>query len=118
MPSYQVNDDGVQKARELIDAGQYVLGSDWGDAQPSADDENDQLDRHGYDGFGQWHLAIDTAAGEQTKGRYGFVYGDFRRVHRSGLIAAKQRAAQNDHDDVEAAADGLLDHLDDSAAGG
>lgn len=44
MPSYQVNDDGVQKARELIDAGQYVLDSDWGDAQPSADDENDQLD--------------------------------------------------------------------------
>lgn len=118
MPSYRVNDDGVTKARELIDAGQYVLDSTWSDAQPSADDENDQLERHGYDGFAQWHLAIDTDAGEETKARYGFVYGDFQRVHRSGLIAAKQRAAQNDHDDVEEAADDLLARLDEVRADG
>jgi hypothetical protein len=112
MPSYRVNDAGVAKARELIDAGQYVLDSEWSDAQPDADAGNAQLERHGYDGFGQWHLAIDTDAGEQTKERYGFVYGDFVRVHRSGLIAAKQRAAQNDHDAVGAAADDLLERLD------
>jgi hypothetical protein len=112
MPSYRVNDAGVTKGRELIDAGQYVLDSESSDAQPDADAGNAQLERHGYDGFGQWHLAIDADAGEQTKERYGFVYGDFDRVHRSGLIAAKQRAAQNDHDAVEAAADDLLDRLD------
>lgn len=116
MPTYRVHDDGVDKARDLIDAGQYVLDSEWSDAQPDADAENAQLDRHGYEGFGLWHLAIDTDASEQTKGRYGFVYGDFQRVHRSGLIAAKQRAAQNDHDDVEAAADELLTRLDDVRA--
>lgn len=118
MSSYRVNDDGVAKARELIAAGQYVLDSEWGDAQPDADAENAQLDRHGYDGFGRWHLAIDTDASEETKERYGFVYGDFDRVHRSGLIAAKQRAAQNDHDAVEAAADDLLDRLDEVRADG
>ena len=32
--------------------------------------------------------------GEATKGRYKFPYGDFRTVHRDGLIAAKERAAQ------------------------
>ena len=42
----------------------------------------------------------------------GFPYGDFHRVHRSGLIAAKQRAAQRDHDDIERAADELLVLLD------
>ncbi|HSJ44786.1 MAG TPA: hypothetical protein VK923_08915 [Euzebyales bacterium] len=118
MPSYRVNDAGVTKARELIDAGQYVLDSEWSDAAPDADAGNAQLERHGYDGFGQWYLAIDTDAGQQTKERYGFIYGDFDRLHRSGLIAAKQRAAQNDHDDVEAAADDLLDRLDKVRADG
>ncbi len=118
MSKYRVNESGVAKARDLIDAGQYVLDSEWGEAQPDADAENAQLERHGYDGFGQWHLAIDTDASEQTKDRYGFVYGDFRRLHRSGLIAAKQRAAQNDHDDVEAAADDLLTRLDELRADG
>jgi hypothetical protein len=118
MPSYEVNDAGVAKARELIDAGQYLLDSEWSAAQPDADTENAQLDRHGYDGYGQWHLGINTDAGQQTKERYGFVYGDFGRVHRSGLIAAKQRAAQNDHTDVEAAADDLLDRLDQVRADG
>lgn len=116
MANYRVNDEAVTRARELIDAGQYVLDSEWSEAQPDADAENAQLERHGYDGFAQWHLAIDTDAGHETKARYGFVYGDFRRVHRSGLIAAKQRAAQNDHDDVEEAADALLSRLDDVRA--
>lgn len=101
MPTYRVNDPGVAKARELIDAEQYVLDSEWSDAQPDTDAENAQLDRHGCDGCGQWHLAIDPDAGEQTKEHYAFLYGDFDRVHRSGLIAARQRTAQNDHDDVE-----------------
>ncbi len=58
---------------------------------------------------------IDETADEETKDRYGFPYGDFRRVHRSGLIAAKQRAAQNDYADIEQAADALLSLLDEQA---
>ena len=116
MATYRINDDGVAKARELIAAGQYVLDSEWADAQPDTDAENAQIERHGYDGFGQWHLALDDDAGPDTKARYGFVYGDFRRVHRSGLSAAKQRAAQNDHDHVAAAADDLLSRLDETSA--
>ncbi|HEX6255631.1 MAG TPA: hypothetical protein VFZ70_07430 [Euzebyales bacterium] len=118
MPTYRVNDDGVTKARQLIDAGQYVLDSGWSDAQPDSAGENAQIERHGYDGFGQWHLALDDDAGRDTKEHYGFVYGDFQRVHRSGLIAAKQRAAQNDHHDIEAAADDLLNRLDEVRADG
>ena len=109
---YRVNDDAVRKARQMIDANQYDVDTDWSDAAPSTEEANDKIERDGYDGYGEWHLAIDTDASEDTKDRYGFPYGDFRRVSRSGLIHAKQRASQNDHDEVERAAGELLDHLD------
>jgi hypothetical protein len=112
VPNYQVNEDGVAKARELIDAGKYDDTTEWSDAVPSVDDENAEIDKHGYEAFGAWHLAVDPDASEDTKGRYKFPYGDFSKVNRAGLIAAKQRAAQNEHDEIEKAADRLLQHLD------
>jgi citrate lyase beta subunit len=33
--SYSVNESAVARARELIDARQYVLRSQWGEVQPS-----------------------------------------------------------------------------------
>ena len=113
---YDVNETGVRKALSLIQANQYTLDSDWGDAQPAADEENDHIERHGWDGFAEWHLAVDPSQPTDTKERYGFPYGDFRRVHRTGLIAAKQRAAQYDHRDVERAADEVLSLLDEESA--
>ncbi|MBW3604013.1 MAG: hypothetical protein KY460_03695 [Actinobacteria bacterium] len=113
MSSYRVNDDGVAKARTMITSTQYVLDSDWSAAQPSPDDGNAAIDRNGWKWFSDWHLTIDDDASDETKARYAFPFGDFDRVHRSALIAAKQRAAQNDHADVERAADELLELLDD-----
>lgn len=112
MTSYTVNHPAVDKARDLIDAHQYVLESSWTDQAPTPPEENRDLERHDWDQYGEWHLAVDTDASEHTKERYGFPYGDFQRVHRSALIAAKSRAAQNDHPKVEAVADDLLTHLD------
>ncbi len=112
MPNYRVNEDGVTKARELIDAGKYDDSTEWSDAAPSADDGNAEIEKSGYEGFGEWHLAIDPDASEETKGRFAFPYGDFMKVNRAALIHGKQRAAQNGHDAIEKAADGLLDHLD------
>ena len=37
---------------------------------------------------------------------------DYAKVNRAALIHAKQRAAQNDHDEIEKAADDLLERLD------
>ena len=116
MTTYRVNDAAVAKAREMIDARQYDTETAWSDAAPDADDGNAQIERHGYDGYGKWHLGIDTGASEDTKDRYGFPYGDFSRVNRSALIHAKQRASQNDHAEIEKAADELLRHLDDVRA--
>ncbi len=44
MASYTVNERAVARARRLIDARQYVLASDWGEAQPRAEDENAYLE--------------------------------------------------------------------------
>ena len=112
MAKYEVNQDGVTHARKLIDDGQVDTSTEWSTAAPSTDDENRRIDREGYDGYGRWHIAIDIEASEKTKSRYGFPYGDFSKVNRAALIHAKQRAAQNDHDDVEKAADDLLKRVD------
>jgi hypothetical protein len=112
VPGYRVNKDAVKQARKLIDDGKVDVDTAWSDAAPSADDENAEIEKRGYDGYGAWHLAIDPDASEETKGRYKFPYGDFSQVNRAALIHAKQRAAQNDHDEIEKAADDLLQHLD------
>jgi hypothetical protein len=112
MASYSVHEPGVAKARALIDARHYVLESTWGDAQPTADDENTFLESHSWDDFGSWHLAVADDANEETKARYAFVFGDFRRLHRMGLVACQYRAAEWHHKEVELAAHDLLQHLD------
>jgi hypothetical protein len=112
MASYSLNERAVEHARRLIDARQYVLRSEWGDVQPSAEDENAFLERHGWEDYGSWHLGLTDGANDGTKARYGFVFGDFRRVHRSGLIACQYRAAEWRHKEVELAAHDLLQHLD------
>jgi len=116
MASYKVNERAVARARKLIDARQYVLDSDWGEAQPRADDENAYLASHPWQDYGEWHLALTDGATDETKARYAFVYGDFRRVHRMGLIACEFRAAEWRHKDIELAAHDLLQHLDKTSA--
>ncbi|MDQ3449339.1 MAG: hypothetical protein M3455_00180 [Actinomycetota bacterium] len=116
MASYSVNPDAVARARRLIDAHQYVLDSSWGDVQPSADAENAFVESHGWDEYAEWHLGLTEGATDETKARYGFVYGDFRRVHRMGLIACQFRAAEWRHKEIELAAHTLLQHLDDVRA--
>jgi hypothetical protein len=113
MPTYQVNEVGVRHARELIDAGEYDDTTEWSEAAPSAAEENEERDSEGQEGYAEWHLAVDPDKGEGTKGRYRFPYGDFVTVNRAALIHAKQRASQNDHPEIEQAADELLQRLDD-----
>ena len=113
MAKYLVNPAGVAKAKELIDARQYRVRSSWGDVQPSAKEQNEFLKNHDWDEYGAWHLGLTEGAAEETKGRYAFVFGDFRRVHRMGLIACVYRAAEWDHKEIELAAHRLLQRLDD-----
>jgi hypothetical protein len=114
--SYDVNEPGVARARELIEARQYVLDSEWGEVQPNAAAENDFLDGHSWEDYAAWHLGLTEGATDETKARYAFVYGDFRRVHRSGLIACHYRAAEWRHKEIELAAHDLLQLLDSSSS--
>jgi hypothetical protein len=112
MAEYTVNRRAVAHARKLIDARRYVLNSDWGEVQPTAEDENRYLKSHSWDEYAAWHLGLTVGATDETKARYAFVYGDFRGVHRTGLIACEYRAAEWRHKDVELAAHNLLQRLD------
>jgi len=112
MASYALNKRAVARAEQLIDARQYVLDSDWGDMQPGADEQNAFLKSHSWDEYGEWHLGLTEGANEDTKARYAFVYGDFRRIHRTGLIACVYRASEWRHKAVELAAHELLQRLD------
>jgi hypothetical protein len=112
MASYSVNERAVAHARRLIRSRQYVLNSDWGASQPAAADENAFLESHSWDEYADWHLGLTAGAADETKARYGFVYGDFRRLHRTGLIACHYRAAEWRHKEVELAAHELLQLLD------
>ena len=84
--------------------------------QPRASDENAYLESHLWDDYAEWFLGLTEGATDETKSRYAFVYGDFRRLHRSGLIACQYRAAEWRHKDVELAAHDLLQHLDATSA--
>jgi hypothetical protein len=112
MASYDVNPDAVARCRELIEAKQYVLDSDWGDVQPDADAQNAFLKNHTWEEYGAWHLGLTDGANEETKARHAFVYGDLRRVHRTALIACVYRASEWRHKKVELAAHELLQVLD------
>jgi hypothetical protein len=114
MPSYRVNPIGVAKARALIDARRYRLRSRWADVQPDAAARNRFLKSHGWDEYSAWHLALTEGPGDETKARYAFVFGDFTRLHRMGLIACYYRAAEWEHTEIMVAAHKFLLHLDGS----
>lgn len=99
------NERAFDHARELIMAGEYV-GDDrdaWSEHRPSAQQENDFIDRHGIGEYAKWYLGIDDDEDPERKGRYKFPYGDFEKVHRCGLLAAESRAGQRRYYDIELA---------------
>lgn len=112
MPTYRVNEDAVSHAKQLIRARRYVLRSRWQDVQPRAREQNKFLKTHSWEEYGAWHLGLTEGADEAAKARYAFVYGDFSRLHRMGLIACHYRAAEWRHKEIELAAHDLLQYLD------
>jgi len=112
MATYDVNPDAVAHCRALIEKKQYVLDSDWGRVQPGADAQNAFLERHSWEEYAAWHLGLTEGATNGTKARYAFVFGDFRRIHRTGLIACVYRASEWRHKAIELAAHDLLQRLD------
>jgi hypothetical protein len=102
----KLNRKSFDHAKSLIKDGKYVFDErdDWSEHQPSADDENRFIERHGFDEYALWHLGVDDEDGPDTKGHYKFPYGDFQKAHRCGLLAAESRAGQRKYSDIEDAA--------------
>ena len=111
-----VNEQALAHARRLIDARRTILRSRWDVAQPRAADENAYLRGHTWNEYAEWHLGLTEGTTDETKARYAFVIGDFRRIHRSGIIACHFRAAEWRHKEVELAAHELLQYLDGKTA--
>jgi hypothetical protein len=105
---------GFDHAKKLVQEGQFVWDERdaWSEHQPSTEKENEFISLHGFSEYAKWHLGINNDKSEKTKGRYEFPYGDFRNVHRCGVISAESRAGQYKHPDSERAAAHLHDMLD------
>jgi hypothetical protein len=114
--STSLNSQAVAYARHLIQEGKIKNDEGhWSQHNPNSTEENAFLKKHEMEEYANWHLGLDKSKGEDTKGRYKFPYGDFKTVHRDGLIAAKERAAQQGYHDIEKAADELLTLLEKKA---
>lgn len=114
--SITLNTEAVAFAKRLIQDGKIKNDQGhWGQHNPDSAAENTYLKQHEMAEYANWHLGLDKSAGADTKGRYKFPFGDFKTVHRDGLIAAKERAAQQGYADIEQAADELLSLLERAA---
>jgi len=110
----ELNQPALTQARALIRDGDVVKDGqgDWKDAAPTPDEENAFIEREGWTAYAHWHLGVDKSDDRETKEAWSFPIGDFRRVHRSGVIAAESRAAQFGHDDIKDACRALLELID------
>ena len=104
--SVHLNENAFAFAAQLINEGHVIADGKgaWSKHRPSADQENEFIRLHGFGEYAKWHLGIDERYPENTKRRYKFPYGDFKSVHRCGLLAVKARALQYGYIEIENAA--------------
>lgn len=112
--SVTLNQAAFRQAKKLVADGKVVRDErdDWSEHAPTPDEENGYLENHSWTDYSHWHLGVDDAHPENTKGHYKFPIGDFTRVHRCGVISAESRAGQNDYDDIRDALKKLLERID------
>jgi hypothetical protein len=113
----ELNRPALRQARALVREGKVVRDEqgDWSEAAPTPDEENGFIESDGWTAYAHWHLGVDKSESRETKQAWSFPIGDFRRVHRSGVIAAESRAGQFGHDAIRDACRSLLDLIDDGA---
>ena len=105
----KLNDAAVTHAKKLIAEGKVDAGSHWSKShQPSPEVEDQFAVQHGWEGYGNWFLAVDPDSEQHEKQRYEFPYGDFKKVYREALQAVKRKAAHSKQPAIEKAADELL----------
>jgi hypothetical protein len=108
--SIKVNQDAVAFASQLIQEGHSIADRKgaWREHKPSPHMENEFIRTHGFAEYAKWYLGVDERFAVNTKRRYKFPYGDFKNVHRCGLLAVKSRAREHGYKEIEDAATKLL----------
>lgn len=107
---------GETAGNARIAAGDVDKTSDW---SFSADDGNKLLGSGGddWDNYAKWFLGTDATADQKTKAHYKYPFGKGGKVYRSGLIAIRSRAAQQEESAIFAAAGRMIDKIDGKAVG-
>jgi hypothetical protein len=110
----KLNRSAYRHAQELVRRGAFEADDRdaWSEHQPSTQEKNEFIRLYGIDEYSKWHLGIDDEQDKQTKRRYKFPYGDFKKVHRCGVLSAESRAGQYKHFDIERAAAHLHGMID------
>ena len=106
-----MNREAVRHADDLIEAGKIEDGGSW--SGPSPDAENDLIEAEGWDDFGRWYLGRQSDADPESKAHFRYPFSDdFKTISVKGLKAIRSRSAQNDEEDIFAAARRLLAALE------
>lgn len=73
----KLNKSAFEHAKERINEEKVILDERdaWSEHQPSPQKENAFIRQHGYDEYAKWHLGIDDAEREQTKGGISSLWG-------------------------------------------
>ena len=103
----ELNAAGVVFAEKMIEDGNYRINTMWRESQPSERAQADLLAR-GWDEASKWYLAMDPDTPEGSPQRLRYPVGDFKNIHRSGLIAARDAARKQGDDTIGDAAEELL----------
>jgi maleate cis-trans isomerase len=107
----KTNPAGIAHANELVAAGKVSKPSSWN--HPTTQQENDYIDANGIEAYAKWNLGINSQADPKSKDHYHYIYtSDFKTVDRAGLIAIRQRSAQQGMDAIFTAAGKMLDKID------
>jgi len=110
----RLNPTAFAFAQQLIKEGRVMpdrMGA-WGRDRPSTAQENEFVRVRGLEEYGKWHLGIDHRHGNRSKAHYKFPFGDFKVVHRCGLLGVKARAHEYGYVEIETAAAQLLRMLE------
>jgi hypothetical protein len=102
----KLNETAVAHARELVSTGKYALNTIWIGNRPNDVQIARYTAEHGADALGRWFLATDES------GAPILPLGDFTRIHRTGVTAAKRAAEQAGREDIAEAAESILELFD------
>ncbi|MCS7070537.1 MAG: hypothetical protein NZM00_03470 [Anaerolinea sp.] len=101
----KINPPGVAHALHLVKTGHYTINTIWENNRPTEAQQQAYQAENGEDELARWYLARDDDG-------YTLPHGDFRRVHRSAVVAAKRAAEAQGLPELVAAADEILDLFD------